>query len=91
MQINNDILYDYIHCPYKAYRKSKHQIGILTNYQMFHNQLKQTQKENFEKNQSVNSQMFLTNKAFDSVPPNEGVALNLNFKNANIDMTLDGF
>lgn len=90
MQINNDILYDYIHCPYKAYRKSKHQIGILTNYQMFHNQLKQTQKENFEKNQSVNSQMFLTNKAFDSVPPNEGVALNLNFKNANIDMTLDG-
>jgi len=32
MLINNEILYDFLFCRYKAYRKSKHQTGIISKY-----------------------------------------------------------
>ncbi|HEY5464623.1 MAG TPA: hypothetical protein VIJ95_15280 [Hanamia sp.] len=90
MQINDEILHAFIHCPYKAYRKSKGQTGITSDYQMLYNQLKQTQKVNFGKQLSENIKLVSSNTTFDGILPKEGVALSLNFKNANIDFTLDG-
>ena len=31
MQIDNEILYTFIHCQYKAYKKSKQQKGVIPN------------------------------------------------------------
>ena len=90
MQINNEILYDFIHCQYKAYRKSKQQRGIIPDYKIFYNQLKQTQKSNFEKNLSENAKPIFSNVFIDSIIPKDGYALNLNFKNENIDLAVDG-
>jgi len=90
MQINDDILQAFIHCPYKAYKKSKGQTGIISDYQMLYNQLKQTQKVNFGKQRSENIKLVSSNTTFDGILSKEGVALDLNFKNENTDITLDG-
>lgn len=90
MQINDEILQAFIHCPYKTYKKSKGQTGIVSDYQMLYNQLKQTQKVNFGKQLSGNIKLVSSNTTFDGILQKEGVALGLNFKNANIDLTLDG-
>jgi hypothetical protein len=90
MQINNEIILDFIHCRYKAFLKSKHQKGILSECQMLYNQLKQTQKNNFEKKLSENIKLIFHNISFDSKISKEGVALDLNFKNVDIDITVDG-
>ena len=90
MQINNEILYDFIHCKYKAYRKSKQQTGIIPDYKIFYNQLKQTQKNNFEKTLSENAKPIFPNVSIDSIIPKDGLALNLKFKNENVDLTVDG-
>lgn len=88
MQINNEILYDFIYCQYKAYRKSKNQTGSISEYQILYNQLKQ--KSNFEKIISENENFISTNATFDSIIPINGTSLNLKFINENIDITLDG-
>ena len=89
MQIDNEILYDFIHCQYKAYRKNKQETGILSDYQNLYNQLKQTQKKNFEKALSENANPILSNVSIDSIIPKDCFALNLNFKNENVDLTVD--
>ena len=33
MQITNEILFSFIHCPYKAYRKYKSESGEITDYE----------------------------------------------------------
>lgn len=90
MQINNEILQAFIYCPYKAYRKSKEQTGTISDYQALYNQLKQTQKVNLKKQLSENIKLVSSDAVFDGVLPKEGIALNLNFKNENIDFTPDG-
>lgn len=90
MQINDEILQAFIHCPYKAYRKSKEQTGIISDYQTLYNQLKQTQKVNFRKQLPENIKTVSSDTTFDGILPKEGVALDLNFKCENIDNTLDG-
>lgn len=90
MQINNEILNDFIHCQYKAYRKSKNQTGNTSEYQILYNQLKQKQKGNFEKIISGNKNLIASNAVFDNVISNTGISLYLKFTNANIDLTLDG-
>jgi len=90
MQINNEILKDFIICHYKAYRKSKHQTGNISDYQMLYNQLRQKGKENFERSISKNHILICQNSYFDNTTSKEGISLNLKFVNENIDLTLDG-
>lgn len=89
-RINNEILLDFIHCQYKAYRKSKQQNGIVSDYEILYDQLKLSQKANFEKSISENSKPILHQVIFDGTIPKEGIALDFNFKNENIDLTIDG-
>ncbi|MBW8332548.1 MAG: TM0106 family RecB-like putative nuclease [Prolixibacteraceae bacterium] len=88
MLINNEILHDFIFCHDKAYRKSKHQTGIISDYQSLYNQLKQKGKENFERTITKNTNIIY-NPNCDNAPK-EGILLNFKFANANIDITLDG-
>ena len=44
MQITNEILLGFIHCPYKAYRKYKSEIGEMSDYEKIFGQLKHSQK-----------------------------------------------
>lgn len=90
MQINNEILNDFIHCQYKAYRKSRNQRGNISEYQLLCNELKQKQKANFEKSISENKNIISSKAVFDNISPNSGISLNLKFTNENIDLTLDG-
>ncbi len=91
MQINNENLYDFIYCPYKAYKKSKQQKGTITDNQILYNQLKQTQKINFEKTLYGVIKPIPSNATFDNAMLKEvGTGANLNFKNFTIDLTLDG-
>lgn len=91
MQLTNAILYDFIHCSYKGYKKSKNQTGNVSDYQILYNELKQVQKVNFEKSFSDTLNPTFSTSAFDIAMLKEiGVRANLNFKNANIYLMLDG-
>ena len=90
MQINNEILNDFINCHYKAYRKSKQQSGTISDYQILYNQLRQKGKENFERTISKNKSLIVYNPNSDNTTPEEGISLNLKFANDNTDITLDG-
>jgi len=90
MQINNEILNDFINCHYKAYRKSKNQFGIISEYQILYNQLRQKGKENFERIISKKKSFVGYNHNSDNPAHKEGISLNIKFANANIDITLDG-
>lgn len=90
MQINNEILNDFIFCHYKAYRKSKHQTGIISDYQSLYNQLRQKGIENFERTITKNNNLTAYHQNFDNNAPEEGISLNFKFTNATINITLDG-
>lgn len=90
MQINNEILNDFIICHYKAYRKSKHQTGIITDYQLLYNQLRQKGKENFERTITKNTNPIAYNPNCYNNTPERGISLNPKFTNSNIDISLDG-
>lgn len=90
MQINNEILNDFITCQYKAYRKSKGQSGTISDYQILYNQLKENKKENFERNISKDKNLISSNSLFDNITSKGGISLNLKFTNTNIDLMLDG-
>jgi hypothetical protein len=90
MLINNEIINDFIICHYKAYRKSKHQTGIISDYQSLYNQLKQKGKENFERTITKNNNLAVYHQNCGNNTPEEGISLNFKFANANIDITLDG-
>ncbi len=90
MQINNEILNDFITCQYKAYKKSKGQTGTISDYQILYNQLRENKKENFERTISEDKNIISSNSLFDNIIYKEGISLNLKFANENIDLTIDG-
>lgn len=91
MQLTNAILYDFIYCPYKGYKKSKNQTGNVSDNQILYNQLKQVQKANFEKTFSDTLKPIPSAATFDIAMLKEvGIRGNLNFKNTIIDLILDG-
>lgn len=90
MLINNEILNNFIFCHYKAYKKSKHQTGIISDYQSLYNQLKPKGKENFEKTISKINKLPVYRQNGNNNTPEVGISLNFKFANANIDITLDG-
>ena len=90
LQINDDILHDFIYCQYKGFLKSKYQKGILSEYQILYNQLKQKQKFRLEKTLSENKTLIYCNSTFNNTIPKEGISINLKFTNANINLIFDG-
>ena len=91
MLLTNEILYDFIHCSYKGYKKSKNQTGNVSDNQILYNELKQVQKDNFEKSLSDTLNSTPSTSAFDIAMLKEvGVKVNLDLKNANINLILDG-
>jgi hypothetical protein len=44
MQISNEILLSFIHCPYKAYRKCQSEIGEISDFEKLFRELKHSQK-----------------------------------------------
>lgn len=90
MQINDNILHDFICCQYKAFLKSKQESGILSEYQILYNQLKQIQKLRFEKTLSESKLLICTNSTFADTFSKEGISLNLKFVNTNVNLLLDG-
>ena len=90
MEINNEILNAFIYCQYKAYLKSKHQNGILSEYQTLYNQLKQNQKLSYEKTLLQSNSLISINPSFDNTISKRGIYLNFKFSNNNINLILDG-
>jgi predicted RecB family nuclease len=90
LRINDEILLAFINCQYKAYRKSKKQKGIVSDYEMLYDQLKLTQKTKFKRSITESSKLILHQATFDDTIPKEGFSLDFNFKNENIDLTIDG-
>lgn len=90
MKINNEILYSFLSCQYKAYIKAKNQKGVTSEYQIYINQLKQKQRINFDKNILKNKLQIYTDCAFDKAIKRNGFAFDLKFENPNIDIILDG-
>lgn len=90
MLVTNDILHSFINCQYKAYLKGKLQLGSTSEYQILYTKLKQIQTDNFEKHFSTIREGFSKNISFDNSFKKEANALNVNFVNENIDISLDG-
>lgn len=90
MHVNNEILYGFVFCQFKAFLKSKRQKGIISEYQTLYNQLKQKQKRRFEQNLSENGSQIFTESTFDNIILKEGVSLDLTFKVSNLNLIFDG-
>jgi len=90
MQINNEVLHAFINCQYKSYQISKKQLGYVSDYQFLYIQLKQNQRNGFEKTILQNTKQLFLNFTFDNKVQKEGIYLNLKFTNENIDIILDG-
>ena len=90
MQINEEIIHDFIYCQYKVYLKYRHQKGILSDYQILYNRLKQDQKFRYEKTLLENKILISNNSTFTSKIQKEGISLNLKFTNTNINLIFDG-
>ena len=90
LQKSDDILHDFIYCQYKAFLKFKQQKGILSEYQILYNQLKQNQKFQLEKSLSQYKTLIFSNYTFNNTIPKEGIYINLKFTNANINLIFDG-
>ena len=90
MLVTNDILYSFINCQYKAYLKGKQQLGSTSEYQILYTKLKEIQTNNFEMKFSTIGKGFSKNISFNNSFNKEANALNVNFANENIDISLDG-
>ena len=90
MLVTNDILYSFINCQYKAYLKTKQQLGSTSEYQILYTKLKQIQTDNFEKKFSAIRKRFSKNISFDNSFNKEVNALNVKFVNETIDISFDG-
>lgn len=59
MQINDELIHDLINCPYKAYRRFRHETGNSSEYQLLYHRLKQSQQNNFSKTLAQNKKTNL--------------------------------
>lgn len=91
MQITNDILLSFIHCPYKAYRKCKSEIGEISDYEKIFNELKCSRKLLFLEKLSSAKTLIRTQSAGNNFAFNDGIILDQKFINTNTEIILDGF
>jgi predicted RecB family nuclease len=89
MQITNDIILSFIHCPYKAYRKSKSENGKMSDFEELFNELAYSQKTQF-------ADILITENKLINTKPEEnksnfttGFIVGQKFSNTNIEIILD--
>jgi predicted RecB family nuclease len=90
MQITNEILFGFIHCPYKAYRKSKSENGEFSDFEKLFIELKSTQKLLFSENISSEKKLIKIQRVEDNIAFTNGVIIDQKFFNANVEIILDG-
>jgi predicted RecB family nuclease len=90
MQITNEILLSFIHCPYKAYRKCKSEIGEMSDYEKTFNELKYFQKLLFSETLSSEKKLIKTQSIGNHFTFKDGTLLDPIFSNSNIEIILDG-
>jgi len=90
MQITNEILHAFIHCPYKAYRKNKSENGEISDYEKLFQELKDSQKLLFSERLSSENKLIKTQPKGNNFSFKEGTILNSIFSNSNIEIIPDG-
>jgi len=90
MQITNEILLGFIHCPYKAYRKYKSENGEISDYEKLSHELKCSQKLLFSEILSSEKKLIKTQPTGNNFTLNAGTILEPKFSNSNIEIILDG-
>ena len=91
MQITNEILLSFIHCPYKAYRKSISENGEISDFEKLSFELKNSQKTLFTEKLSLEKKLIeyqpiASNFTFTT----NGVVIGQKFSNSNALLILDG-
>ena len=91
MQITNEILLSFIHCPYKAYRKNKSENGEISDFEKLSIKLKNSQKTLFTEKLSsekklIENQPIASNFTFTI----NGVVIGQQFSDSNALLILDG-
>ena len=89
MQITNEILLGFIHCPYKAYRKYTSESGSISSYEKLSNELKYSQKLLFSEMLSSEKKLIKTKPAENNFTFNTGAILDPKFSNSNIEIIPD--
>lgn len=90
MQITNEILHSFIHCTYKAYRKSKSENGKLTDFEKLTFELKDSQKKLFTEKLSSEKKLIENQNTRDNFTfTTLGVILDSKFSNINALLILD--
>jgi predicted RecB family nuclease len=90
MQITNEILLGFIHCPYKAYRKCKSEIGEISDYEKTFNELKYSRKLLFLETLLSAKTLIRTQSEGTNFTFNDGIILDPKFSNSNTEIILDG-
>ena len=90
MQITNEILLSFLHCPYKAYRKRSSENGKLSDFEQLSKEFTISQKVLFAEKLSTEKRLIgslLTETDFTFT---NGVIINQRFSNTNVELFLDG-
>lgn len=90
MQITNEILLGFIHCPYKAFRKCKSEIGEISDYEKTFNELKYSRKLLFSETLSSQNILIRTQAEGNNFILKNGTILDLKLSNSNAKIILDG-
>lgn len=90
MQITNEILGNFIHCPYKTYRKCKFEIGEVSDYEKTFKELKYSRKLIFSEVLSSTKTLIRTQLEGNNFTFNNGTVLDPKFSNSKTEIILDG-
>ena len=90
MQITNEILLGFIHCPYKAYRKSKSESGVITDFEKLSNELSKSQKKRFSEVVLSENRLIKTQSPESNFTFTKGVIIGQKLSNTNTEIVLDG-
>ncbi|MDP2336266.1 MAG: TM0106 family RecB-like putative nuclease [Bacteroidota bacterium] len=90
MQITNEILHCFIHCPYKAYRKSKSENGEISDFEKLSDELSNSQKIVFTEKLFTEEKLIKTQSVENNFTFTDGIIIDQKFSNSKIDLILDG-
>ena len=90
MQISNEIILSFIHCPYKAYRKCQSEFGEISDFEKFFSELKHSQKFLFMETLSIARTQIGSHSEENNSTHNFGTIFNPKFTNPSIEIILDG-
>jgi predicted RecB family nuclease len=90
MQITNEILLSFIHCPYKAYRKSKSESGVITDFEKLSKELSKSQKKIFSEVAFSEKRVIRTQSSESNFTFTKGIIIGQKLSNINTEVVLDG-